>query len=392
MTHLDDEMERFRLARGGPFYELQQRLGLLRENALRAGPRALLYVGIAWGVPLLLAGLAGNAAGGEKPYLLDLGVWARFVIAVGLFILMERQIEQTLRAKLRPFVRAPILAPQSFEPAAAAVVHALEQRDSRLAETICLSIAIVASAASLLRLLDVQTASWAVRISPDGASLTLAGWWTVLISAPMFWFLLLRSLWRHFVWGGLLRALAALDLRLVVTHPDGKGGLAFIGEYPGAYTTFVFAVSCCVAAAVAQEFLTGSLAVTTYGVVMGIWLAMVLGLFAFPLMVFRKRLVALKKRTLEVCDEQALRHHRATEREVLGTNMSAPEQAETAASSEIADPAKIYAAAQSMSLLLMGRSTYIAIGAAALVPLVAAGATQLPFKEILTLAKRLMFL
>jgi len=132
--------------------------------------------------------------------------------------------------------------------------------------------------------------------------------------------------------------------------------------------------------------------VTTYGVVMGIWLAMVLGLFAFPLMVFRKRLVALKKRTLEVCDEQALRHHRATEREVLGTNMSAPEQAETAASSEIADPAKIYAAAQSMSLLLMGRSTYIAIGAAALVPLVAAGATQLPFKEILTLAKRLMFL
>jgi hypothetical protein len=42
----------FLAAHGGPFYTLQRQLGLLREDAFRAGSRALLFVGLAWGVPL----------------------------------------------------------------------------------------------------------------------------------------------------------------------------------------------------------------------------------------------------------------------------------------------------------------------------------------------------
>jgi len=40
---------------GGPFYDLQRQLGLLREDTFRAGSRALLFVGLAWGVPLILS-------------------------------------------------------------------------------------------------------------------------------------------------------------------------------------------------------------------------------------------------------------------------------------------------------------------------------------------------
>src|SRR5690606_1752600 len=77
----------FLLAHGGPFYELQRRLGLLRENALRAVPRALLFVGLAWGVPLIISLAQGGAIGPAeaRPFLLDPGVWARFFIAIGLF-------------------------------------------------------------------------------------------------------------------------------------------------------------------------------------------------------------------------------------------------------------------------------------------------------------------
>jgi hypothetical protein len=39
----------FLIVRGGPFYDLQVRLGLLREQALHAGRRAAILVGIAWG-------------------------------------------------------------------------------------------------------------------------------------------------------------------------------------------------------------------------------------------------------------------------------------------------------------------------------------------------------
>ncbi len=44
---------------GGPFFELQARLKLLRANALQSGKRALLFVALAWGVPFLL-GLPGS--------------------------------------------------------------------------------------------------------------------------------------------------------------------------------------------------------------------------------------------------------------------------------------------------------------------------------------------
>jgi hypothetical protein len=62
----DDPLRRvdeFLIARGGPFYALQQRLGLLHERALHAGRRAALLVGLAWGVPLLLSAVAGHAIG-----------------------------------------------------------------------------------------------------------------------------------------------------------------------------------------------------------------------------------------------------------------------------------------------------------------------------------------
>ena len=45
---------------GGPFFELQRRLGMLREDALLAGRRAALFVALAWGVPFLLSLVAGQ--------------------------------------------------------------------------------------------------------------------------------------------------------------------------------------------------------------------------------------------------------------------------------------------------------------------------------------------
>ncbi|RWN59381.1 hypothetical protein [Mesorhizobium sp.] len=93
--------------------------------------------------------------------------------------------------------------------------------------------------------------------------MTLAGWWCLLISAPIFSFLFLRWLWRHHVWGLLLlRDVAKLDLRLTASHPDGRGGLRFIGQYPNVYSTFVFAINCVVAAAIVNQLVHTTLSLT----------------------------------------------------------------------------------------------------------------------------------
>lgn len=190
----------------------------------------------------------------------------------------------------------------------------------------------------------------------------------------------------------LLRELAALELRLVSTHPDGHGGLDFIGQFPNAYASFVFAMSCVLGAAIAHELLAGDLALNTYGFVMGGWLLIVLLLFAYPLLAFRKPLTELKERTLLTCSALATRHHRAAEREILGRNISASEDAEPAKAQEIPDPSMVFATTQKLSGLLITRSALLPVSAAALLPLVAAGSTQLPIKELLTVMKRLLLL
>lgn len=49
MTAEQSKIDEYLSASGGPFYELQRQLGLLREDAFRAPSRAVLFVGLAWG-------------------------------------------------------------------------------------------------------------------------------------------------------------------------------------------------------------------------------------------------------------------------------------------------------------------------------------------------------
>lgn len=118
----------------------------------------------------------------------------------------------------------------------------------------------------------------------------------------------------------------------------------------------------------------------------------VLALFAYPLLAFRKHLVDLKVRTLLACSAQATRYHRAVEREILGRNMSAAEDAVSVASQEIPDPSKEFAAAKKLSPIVVSRLGLLPVASAAPLPMIAAAGTQLPIKEIFVVAKRLLFL
>jgi hypothetical protein len=266
------------------------------------------------------------------------------------------------------------------------------RRDARLAELVCLVLAYAITLTGAEFFLAGDTSSWIVTVGPEGAGLTLAGWWCALVSSPLFWFLLLRWLWRHLVWGLLLRDLAGLELRLVATHPDGAGGLAFIGQYPNAFAAFVFALSCALGAAIARTLLQEGLTPATYGQLMVAWLIIVMILFGAPLLAFTKPLQRLKEATLLAAASAATRRERAVERELLGSNMAAPADAEATAAGDIPDAAKLYAAAMKLSTFLISRSAILPVAAAALLPLVAAGATQLPVKELFKIARRLLLL
>src|SRR5262249_52606003 len=158
----------------------------------------------------------------------------------------------------------------------------------------CLCLAIAGTLAWLDTLITADSSSWAVDVRDNGAHVTLAGWWSVICSAPLFYFLLFRGLWRYIVWAMLLWRIAGLRLRLVVTHPDGKGGLAFLAEYPNAYSMFVFGMSSGLAITVVRHVFEANISSVTFGYIITVWLVIVFAFFACPLLAFSKPLGALK--------------------------------------------------------------------------------------------------
>ena len=392
----EDEASRigeYLASHGGPFFELQRRLGVLREDALLAGRRAAIFVALAWGVPFVLSLVAGRAFGpaATHPFLLDFGAWARFFIAVGLFVLAEQQVEYGLQGKLGQLVRAPILAPASFEAAASAVVRALRLRNSTAAEIVCLGLAIAGTLVRLDILMTSDSSTWAVQVADDSAHVTLAGWWSVVCSAPLFYFLLFRGLWRYIVWAMLLvadrlaRAQAGCD-------PSGRQG--------------------------------------------GPGLSRRISERLFDVRVRDERGDGDHRRQARVRSQHflghlRLHHHRLARDRVRVFRLSAAGvlEASVGAQGEIgpgarrpgdalspcgrarphrpqprrrrrrgnrsssgSGPSAQYAASRKLSIFLMSRSAVAPLAGAALVPFAIAGATRLPYKEVFALVKKLLVL
>jgi hypothetical protein len=146
----------FLIAHGGPFYELQAWLHLLHRHNLAAGRRAVLFAAIAW-LPLALLSLIGGTALGDfeqRPFLLDFGAYARFILAVAIFVPMEPMAERRLRRLTSHFVEAGLILQVQLPAAAAALLKALRRRDSRIAEIVALLVAYAASYGIVMTDLD----------------------------------------------------------------------------------------------------------------------------------------------------------------------------------------------------------------------------------------------
>jgi len=386
------EASEYSFFRGGPFYELEHRLRLARTDRDNSLQRTTIFVALAWGAPLLLSLYEGKAWGlfVDKPYLLHISVWARYFISVGIFVLMEPVVGRRLGEVLHQLVKSELLAPGSKGGAAEALTRALKRSGSSFAEFTCLAIAVIISVLPLFYIHEANPRSWILRQGPDGEHISFAAWWSVIVSAPIFWFLLVRWFWRLIVWAMLLRDLAALKLRLVVTHPDGYGGLGFVGEFPNAYTPFIFAISCDTGATVAELLVRGAMETATYAYVMVGWLVAMHALVSLPLFAFSSSLSELKTKTLDRCGVQATRYQRAAERKVLGENTVAASDAEATLVDEIPDPTALFVAAKKMPTFLFSRATLLPVSAAALAPMVAAAATHIPFDKLVAVLKRLL--
>ena len=105
--------EDFSLVLGGPLYQMYLRSGLIRPPVDLITRRVIAFIVLGW-FPLLVLTVAGGQAlsGATVPFLFDLDVHARFLLALPLLIGAELVVHQRLRVTVSQFIDRGIIAPK----------------------------------------------------------------------------------------------------------------------------------------------------------------------------------------------------------------------------------------------------------------------------------------
>ncbi|MES2220696.1 MAG: hypothetical protein V4587_06990, partial [Acidobacteriota bacterium] len=213
----------FSLVRGGPFYRLLQALRLIGPQRWNLGRRIAALVAVAW-APLVIITAASNRAALHS-LLFDPRVYARLFVAIPALIVGELVIDGYFGAILRHIREADLLDPADRSRMDQVLVQLQGLRDAYLPELIIFSLTAISIYANMVNPGVLDTTPWLGRRIGDSYHFTPAGWFGLVVGAPLWNFLLGLALWRWLMWGFFAFKLSGCQLKLVASHPDQRGGL-----------------------------------------------------------------------------------------------------------------------------------------------------------------------
>jgi hypothetical protein len=291
----------FSLILGGPLYQLFCRAHLCGKVLELLRRRILVLCGVSWAPLLLLSMLEGNAWGRavKVPFLLDLEIYARFLLALPLLIIAELVIHERMRTVVRQFLERDLIPDNVRQKFDAAIAAAFRLRNSVLAEVLLIAVIYMVDVLVIWRghmVLDVG--SWSSSFVNGEVQPTLAGWWYRCVSLPVLQFLLLRWYYRIFIWTRFLWQVSRLDLKLIATHPDHSAGLGFLAQISYAFGPLLVAQGALVSGMIADRIFYAGAKLPQFRVeIVALGVVAVLMVVA-PLLVFAPRLGRLKRAAL----------------------------------------------------------------------------------------------
>jgi hypothetical protein len=221
--------ETFSLSGGGPFYQVMLKAGLHEKQKTAA----IAAFCITW-IPLfIITGIEGTLyAGTQLPFIKDVAMQARLLIALQMLILMKGIIDKRISSVLRYFTETLVSEEDRKIVVPTILSRARKLTGSAIAEIILLLLVIIATIsffrAGFYSSLENKASSWMTTSGEEPMTLSKAGYWAVVVSIPVFQFLFARWLWRYLVWILLLFRLSRTHLNLLPTHADRSGGLGII--------------------------------------------------------------------------------------------------------------------------------------------------------------------
>jgi hypothetical protein len=379
------QRDRFQLTDGGFAHRLTILLRIKHPDNPNILRRAVLSVLVTWVPLLILSAIDGNVAGHHVrvSFLHDFAVHARFLFAVPMLILAEAVLGPRLGTAADSFVQSKLVVGDDVPQFEAAIDDTLSWRDSVIPDLVLILLSYTAAITTLLST-GVHVSTWYSTGRGTGRSLTIAGWWFVLLCVPLLHFLTLRWLWRLFLWAQFLWRMSRLDLKLDPLHPDGAGGLGFVGDTERYFGVLLFAFSIAVSGVLANAIVYDHLSLISLAPTIAIYVVLAVCIVLSPLLVFFRALVQTKRDGLYQYSTFAteytssfrkkwMSHPRQTGETLLGT----------ADIQSLADLGNSYSFVEKTNYLPMKARTPINLAIACLIPMAPLSLTVMPVSEIL---------
>ena len=377
----------FSLVLGGPLFQLLRR-SHLADDALELMRRRVIVISlVAWLPLLVLSALEGQALGGHAavPFLLDVEVHVRFLVALPLLIVAELVVHQRMRFVVRQFLERNLIPGDALPRFDAAVASAFRMRNSVLAEVFLIVFVYFVGVVFLWRqYFALATATWYATPAGEGLELSVTGVWYAYVSLPLFQFLLVRWYYRIFIWTRFLWQVSRIDLSLVPTHPDRVGGLGFLANTIYAFMPLTVAHGAMAAGPIANRIFYLGAALPEFKVEIAALVVFLLGLVLGPLLLFAPRLAQAKRTGNREYGTLAERYVR--EFDVKWLRGGAPADEPLVGSGDIqslADLANSFEVVRTMRLAPISRDGLLSLVAGTLAPLVPLALTMMPLEELL---------
>ncbi len=377
----------FSLVLGGPLFQLLRRAHLADDALMLARQRIIVMSLLAWLPLLVLSVLEGRALGNSVavPFLLDVEVHIRYLVALPLLIGAELVVHRRMRSIVEVFLERRLIPDSALPRFDAAIASALRWRNSVLAEL--LLIVLVYGVGILIvwrQYLALDASTWYATPSGDGTTLSFAGIWYGYVSLPLFQFLLVRWYFRLVIWARFLWQVSRIELSLVPTHPDRLGGLGFLSATVYAFTLLAVAHGALLAGPLANRIFYLGAELLAFKAEIGVTLAFVLAIVILPLLVFVPQLAQAKRTGLREYGTLGERYVREFDAKWL--RGGAPDGEAFVGSADIqslADLGNSYEVVRTMRPVPVTKEMVMQLAVATLAPIVPLALTMMPLEELL---------
>jgi len=246
----------FSLVLGGPLFQLLRRAHLSDDTLHLVDRRVTVMALICWLPLLVLSVIGGQFNGGNAavPFVLDIDVHLRFLVAVPLLIGAETIVHQRMRRIVKVFLDRRLIPEDSMTRFEEKINAAFRLRNSMPAEIILLILVYLVGVLVFWRhYVALDAITWYATPTANGPRFSLAGMWYGYVSVPVIQFLMARWYFRIFIWARFLWQVSRIELSLIPTNPDRVGGLGFLTGMVHAFAPVLLAHGVLLAGSIANR-------------------------------------------------------------------------------------------------------------------------------------------